>query len=96
MMVKKIRRCKAEKCNRLIREENKSGYCAGCRANEIMRENKRKTCFICEEKCCGKLLIEWKKNSNISLCTFHFNWLLDPKFNDPKDLRKEVNRLRGK
>jgi hypothetical protein len=58
------------------------------------RDKKRKKCFICEEKATGKMLIEWRKNQVISLCGFHFNWLMDPKFNDPKELRKEINRLR--
>ncbi len=94
-MANKVKRCKGKKCNRIIREENKSGYCQGCIGNEKNRENRRKICFICEEKCCGKMLIEWRKNQIISLCTFHFNWLLAPQFRDPKAARKEINRLRG-
>ncbi len=93
-MVKAIR-CKGLKCNRLIRSNNKSGFCQGCIGNEKKRENRRKNCFVCEERCCGKMLIEWHKGKIISLCTFHFNWLLDPKFSNPTDARKEINRLRG-
>ncbi len=91
----KPNRCNGLKCNRLIRPNNKSGFCQGCTSNEIKRENRRKKCFICEEKCCGKLLFEWHKGKIISLCTFHFNWLLASQFSDPKAARKEINRLRG-
>jgi len=88
--MKRVKRCK--KCKRVIREENKNGYCAGCASNAIRTEKKRKKCFICEEPCCGKLLIEYRKGQLISLCTSHFNRLL--LIQDTKELREEIKRLK--
>ncbi len=87
----KPNRCKH--CKRIIRQSNKSGYCFGCSSNEKKKKKRREKCYICEEKCSGKLLIEHKKTKFISLCTIHFNEL--NKINDPKELRKRAKYLKS-
>lgn len=90
---KKPNRCK--KCKRIISSKNKRGYCCGCGANEMNKQKKKKQCYICEERCCVEMLIEWRKGQRIYVCTFHFNWLMAPKFLPMKELRKEIKRLKG-
>jgi len=60
---------------------------------ERVRMKRIDRCFICEEPCCGKLLIEYRKGQLISLCTSHFNRVL--LIQDPKELRVEIKRLKG-
>ena len=79
----------------MIRADNKSGFCCGCGPNENRKKRFMKKCFICGDKCSGKLQIVVRKGSQNSFCTRHFNQLLNPEFNDPKKLRVEVKRLQG-
>ncbi len=84
-------RCK--KCKRIIRQRNKSGYCSSCSSNEKKKKKTRSTCHICQEPCSGKLLIEYRKNYNISLCTYHFNKL--NLIQDHIELKKKIKYLKS-
>ena len=93
MAAKTQRPNRCSKCNRIIRQSNKSGYCCGCAANEKKRDKLKKECFICKEPCSGKLLIEYRKGYCISLCTYHFNKL--NLISDPKELREKIKYLKS-
>jgi len=93
MLNKKPKRC--IECGKQICLRNKSdlyGY-----HNRIKKhlEKRRSKCRICGEKCSGKLLITWKKNSMISVCQRHFNKLNQPWIITPQQLRQEINRLKS-
>jgi len=92
-MSDKPRRCKRPDCNRIIRPNNKSGYCCGCVNNYLRKKIFRGKCNICQEPCSGNLLIQWRKDAFISLCTYHFNKL--NLIQDPKELRKKVKYLKS-
>lgn len=87
----KPKRCK--KCNKIIRQENNSGYCASHASHASKVEKLRKMCGICQEPCSGKLLIEHYKGRIISLCTYHFNTLNI--IDDPKELRQKIKYLKS-
>ena len=87
----KPKRC--SKCNKMIRQENKSGLCHYHNQQESRMRKKRESCTICQEKCSGKMLIEVKKNSYASFCTYHFNKLMEIK--DMKEVRKTIKRLKS-
>ena len=87
----RLKRCKH--CNRPIRDFNKTGYCCGCRSNRRRIERNRQRCNICEEPCSGKMLIEVRKGTLWSFCTYHFNLLNSIK--DIKDIRKKIKYLKS-
>lgn len=93
MAIEKIKRCKV--CGKIIAPHNKSGMCGYHLTRAIEKENRFKKCWICKEKCSGKLRIETKKGTVHSFCTRHFNILLNPKFSNPTDLRVEIKRLQS-
>lgn len=78
----KLKRC--TKCNRILREENKSGLCTShynkrtrklnakkYQANAKMKRKRLRTdfCSRCGVECSGKLLIEIKKNLYYGFCS---------------------------
>ena len=90
---KRVKRCK--ECKKVLADHNMSGLCNYHNTRKLEAEKRLKTCWICKEKCSGKLRIETKKGIVHPFCTRHFNKLLDPLFSDPAKLRQEIKRLQS-
>ena len=88
-----IRPKRCSVCKKIININNKSGFCQHHAQIHKNKEKKLKFCHICEEPCCGKLRIEYRKGSIVSFCTYHFNKL--NLIRDSKVLRAEIKRLKG-
>ena len=94
MKLKKNKRC--SKCNKTLRPRNKSGLCNYHSILQSKKEEIKKKCYICGEKCSGKMLIEWRKGTRSSFCKRHFNKLNDPmRIHNDKELREEMFRLKS-
>ena len=80
-------------CRKIIAQHNKKGLCSR-HQNIIMNKIRmRSKCGICKEPCSGNMLIQVKKDDYISLCTHHFDLLLQIK--DMKEVRKKIKYLRS-
>ena len=93
MTIKTPRPKRCSICNKIIRQDNKSGYCQYHGQLIIKKNKKLKICHICDEPCSGKLRMEIRKGVVVSFCTYHFNRL--NLILDMKELRLEIKRLKS-
>ena len=87
----KAKRC--TECSKIIDFNNLSGLCEYHSRKELHKKKVRKICHVCGEECSGNMLIRYRSNAVISVCTRHFNKL--NLIQSPQDIRKEITRLKS-
>ena len=80
-------------CRKVIAQHNKKGLCSRHQNIDGAIKRRRGKCGICKEPCSGNMLIHVMKDRYVSLCTHHFDKLLQIK--DIKEVRKKIRELRS-